>query len=202
MNSKIKHHIASHSYSHLNFKTSNVKQVSEDFEKSIYFFKKYNTYVDTLVFPRNQINHLNILKKYNFNFYRSVDQSWYKSVSQVNIFAGKIANLIDKTFPIKTNTISPKKNKFGLLEIPSSMLLISRGGIRYPVTNFSMFQKIKSGIDRAITNNETFHLWFHPSNFYSYTKDQFKLLEKILKYVNLKRSKKLLEVIKLNEFNF
>ena len=73
--------------------------------------KKYNTYVDTLVFPRNQINHLNILKKYNFNFYRSVDQSWYKCVSQVNIFAGKIANLIDKTFPIKTNTISPKKNK-------------------------------------------------------------------------------------------
>jgi len=64
-----------------------------------------------------------------------------------------------------------------------------------------MFKKIKDGIDLAISQNECFHIWFHPSNFYYQTNKQFDLLKKIINYVNLKREQGLIEVKLLNQFN-
>ena len=85
---------------------------------------------DTLVFPRNQVHHLEVLKNFNFKAYRSVDKSWYRRVYDFNKFLGKISNLIDKTLPIKSNSVIPKLDNFGLIEIPTSVLLISKNGIR------------------------------------------------------------------------
>ena len=45
------------------------------------------------------------------------------------------SNIIDKTFPIKTNSIRPSVNSLGLTEIPTSLLLISKNGIRSLVSN-------------------------------------------------------------------
>ena len=141
------------------------------------------------------------MKKFNFKTYRSIDKSWYKKVYKYNKLLGKISNLIDKVIPIKTNSVSPLIDQFGLTEIPTSILLISKNGIRTIVTNFSMFKKIKDGIDLAISKNECFHIWFHPSNFYYQTNKQFDLLKKIIDYLNLKREQGLIEIKLLNQFN-
>lgn len=199
--SNTKHLVASHSYSHKEFKKCLRNEVIEDFEKSYYFFNKFDLKTDTLVFPRNQVHHLDVLKKFNFKAYRSIDKSWYRRVYDYNKFLGRITNLIDKTFPIKSNSVIPKLDNFGLIEIPTSILLISKNGIRRIVSNFSMYEKIKDGIDLAINCNECFHLWFHPSNFYFKTESQFNLLKKIMNYVNLKREQGLIEIKLLDQFN-
>jgi len=201
LNSKTKHLIASHSYAHKEFNTCSNEEIIEDFEKSIFFLKSFNINTDVFIFPRNNVFHLDVLKKFNFKTYRSIDQSWSKKVYKYNKLLGKISNLIDKVIPIKTNSVSPLIDKFGLTEVPTSILLISNNGIRSIVTNYSMFKKIKDGIDLAISQNECFHIWFHPSNFYYQTNKQFDLLKKIINYVNLKREQGLIEVKLLNQFN-
>ena len=201
LNSKTKHLIASHSYAHKEFNTCSKEEITEDFEKSIFFLKSININPDVFIFPRNSVFHLDVLKKFNFKTYRSIDKSWYKKVYKYNKSLGKISNLIDKVIPIKTNSVSPLIDQFGLTEIPTSILLISKNGIRTIVTNFSMFKKIKDGIDLAISKNECFHIWFHPSNFYYQTNKQFDLLKKIIDYLNLKREQGLIEIKLLNQFN-
>ena len=201
LNSKTKHLVASHSYAHKEFNTCSNEEINEDFEKSIFFLKSFNINTDVFIFPRNNVFHLDVLKKFNFKTYRSIDQSWYKKVYKYNKLLGKISNLIDKVIPIQTNSVSPLIDKFGLTEVPTSILLISKNGIRTIVTNYSMFKKIKDGIDLAISQNECFHIWFHPSNFYYQTNKQFDLLKKIINYVNLKREQGLIEVKLLNQFN-
>ena len=201
LNSKTKHLIASHSYAHKEFNTCSKEEIIEDFEKSNFFLKSININPDVFIFPRNNVFHLDVLKKFNFKTYRSIDKSWYKKVYKYNKSLGKISNLIDKVIPIKTNSVSPLIDKFGLTEVPTSILLISKNGIRSIVTNYSMFKKIKDGIDLAISQNECFHIWFHPSNFYYQTNKQFDLLKKIINYVNLKREQGLIEVKLLNQFN-
>ena len=201
LTSKIDHLVASHSYAHLNFKLSTKKEIEKDFEKSNFFFNKFGIKTNSLVFPRNQVHHIDILNKFNYKFYRSIDKSWYKKVSKFNNFAGKISNIIDKTIPVKSNTIKPILDNYNLIEVPSSLLLISRNGFKNLITNASMYRKIRLGIDEAIKKKECFHLWFHPSNFYTNSKKQFLLLNKVLKYVSDKRELGQIKVIKLNEFN-
>ena len=200
INSKTNHLIASHSYAHPNFKETNENIIIEDFKKAEYFFKTLDIKPNVLVFPRNQVAHLSILKKFNYKFYRSIDKSWYKSVSTYSTFLGKIANINDKIFPFTANSIKPVKHENGLTEIPSSILLISRNGFKFAVTNFNMFYKIKKGIELAIKNKECFHIWFHPSNFYFKSNKQFDLLKNILKFVNKMREKDLIDIKLLNQF--
>lgn len=200
MNSRTKHLIASHSYSHINFQENSKNIIIEDFEKAEYFFKTLGISPDVLIFPRNQIAHLEILSQFKYKFYRSLDKSWYKNVSKQNKFLGKLANISDKIFPFTTNPIKPTKHLNGLIEIPSSILLISRNGFKLPVTNLNMLYKIKNGIEKAIENKECFHLWFHPSNFYFRKNKQFKLLNDILKFVNSKREKGLIDIKVLDQY--
>lgn len=199
INSKTNHLIASHSYAHPNFKETNENTIIEDFEKAKYFFESIDIKPNVLIFPRNQVAHLSILKKFNYKFYRSVDKSWYKRVSNHNKFLGKIANISDKILPFTTNSIKPIKHENGLTEIPSSILLISRNGLKFAVTNFNMFYKIKKGIELAIKNKECFHIWFHPSNFYFKSHKQFDLLNNILIYVKKMREKNLIDVKLLDQ---
>ena len=201
LRSKINHLIASHSYGHKEFNKCSREEIIIDFEKSSSVFKSININTDVFVFPRNQVFHLDILKKNQFKTYRSVDRSWYKRIYNYNKLLGKMSNIIDKTFPIKTNSVMSSIDKFGLIEIPSSILLISKNGIRTIISNYSMFKKVKDGIDLAIHRNECFHIWFHPSNFYYKTDSQFDLLKKIINYVNSKREQGLIEIKLLDQFN-
>tara|TARA_B100000242_G_scaffold258217_1_gene202434 strand:- start:659 stop:1522 length:864 start_codon:yes stop_codon:yes gene_type:complete len=199
IDTKINHLIASHSYAHPNFKKSTETEIIEDFEKAEYFFKSIGLSPNVLVFPRNQVAHLSILKKFNYKFYRSIDKSWYKEISKFNLLIGKIANINDKIFPFKSNSVKSIIHSNGLIEIPSSILLISRNGFKFAVTNLNMFYKIKKGIEMAIKNRECFHIWFHPSNFYFKSNKQFDLLKKILIFINEKRTEGLIDVKLLNQ---
>ncbi len=199
IDTKINHLIASHSYAHPNFKESTETEIIEDFEKAEYFFKSIGLSPNVLVFPRNQVAHLSILKKFNYKFYRSIDKSWYKEISKFNLLIGKIANINDKIFPFKSNSVKSIIHSNGLIEIPSSILLISRNGFKFAVTNLNMFYKIKKGIEMAIKNRECFHIWFHPSNFYFKSNKQFDLLKKILIFINEKRTEGLIDVKLLNQ---
>jgi len=198
--SKVYQELASHSYSHPNFANFNENYIEEDFQKADYFFSNNKIKINSFVFPRNQIRYLNLLNKYGIKIFRSLDNSFYKKIYKHNKFLGKIANVIDKILPISANTIRPKISNYNLTEIESSLLFISRYGYKKIISEYSMYKKAKLCIDLAIERNECFHLWFHPSNFYYNTNNQLNLFKKILKYVEYKRNKELLDINTFNNF--
>jgi len=161
------HELASHSYSHEIFDKISTKKADNEIKKNI---------SKSFVFPRNKINYLEILNKYKFTSYRAKDRSEYELL-----------------LPVFPPTNNPKIKK-GLLEIPSSMYFVSGRSIRKYIPFGLRFVKCKLGIDKAINKKEIFHLWFHPIDFADNTDNLMIEFEQILKYVDKKRSEKLLNI--------
>ena len=72
--------------------------------------------------------------------------------------------LVDAYFNITEDYLSNvKKEKSGLINIPSSRFLRPYNGSNYLETK--KLQRIKNSMDHAAKTNQGFHLWWHPHNF-------------------------------------
>ncbi|MCA9361875.1 polysaccharide deacetylase, partial [Candidatus Kaiserbacteria bacterium] len=105
----------------------------------------------------------------------------------------RLARLLDYVLPT-ARTVLPQRHESGLVNIPDSLLLLGRNGLRRLVTPGIMKRKIKRGIDQACDRGEIFHLWFHPSNFSYDTDTQLAILEDVLRYVAERRREGKLQV--------
>jgi len=83
---------------------------------------------------------------------------------------GQAANLLDKMLPIPPSPVSTRTCGT-LTDVPASMLLMGRNGLRRFVLPGVTRRKLRMGLDRIRRRGEIFHLWFHPSNFY-YRRDE------------------------------
>jgi hypothetical protein len=77
----------------------------------------------------------------------------------------RAANLADKFLPLARQSVRAERRD-GLVDIPGSMLLIGRNGLRRFVLPVLTRAKLAAGLRRAQASGGVFHLWFHPSNFY------------------------------------
>ena len=82
--------------------------------------------------------------------------------------------------PTAPPTVTPIRDDNGLVNIPESMLLMGRQGVRRLISSRALLRKGLAGLERAAHRGEVFHLWFHPSNFSSQTDDQFEVLGQLL----------------------
>ncbi len=167
--------IASHSYSHEDFYKINKKKAISELNKNVSY---------SFIYPRNHIKYLNLLKKIGYSAYRGIDET---SISNSII-------LIAKLFL----SITPKTNKpsqiNGLINIPGSMYFLSARGMRKFIPLGLKYKRAVKGIDKAIKNNEIFHLWFHPIDFADNQNEQFSEFEKILVYANKKKRSGVLKI--------
>jgi hypothetical protein len=69
------------------------------------------------------------------------------------------------------------KRRDGLIDVPGSMLLMGRNGVRRFVLPAVTRAKLKLGLDHARQSGGIFHLWFHPSNFYYRREEQLDTLD-------------------------
>jgi hypothetical protein len=152
------------------------------------------------VFPRNLVGREEILASAGIKVFRSVDQGWQRSVAQANRLAGRVANLADKVLAITPSTVVPIRHSNGLVELPSSMLLMARNGARKLISSSALVTKAQRGLQAAARKNEVFHLWFHPSNFYHSTESQFQVLDRILDAAANMRRRGDIEVVPMGAF--
>jgi hypothetical protein len=82
-----------------------------------------------------------------------------------------------------------------MVNIPDSMLLFPRHGVRRIVPTRSLVRMGIRGLNRAVERREVFHLWFHPSNFFAKTREQFSALEEILGHAQYLREAGSLDVL-------
>jgi hypothetical protein len=175
------HDIGSHGFAHIYFGQSDRERVREDLRSARRIHDEHGLRLTSFVFPRNQVAHLDLLAEAGVKVFRGVEVGWHMATRRrLGTLSGRAANLVDKLLPIPPAVVQPRSDPTGLVELPGSMLLLGRNGLRRLVRPEIAEMKAKLGLRRAAHQGGTFHLWCHPSNFYSETDVQLRVLEGIL----------------------
>lgn len=178
--------IACHSFSHQEFTKLTPKEAESDIKKCLNQAQKQNIKLISFVFPRNKVNHLSILKKNNFQCYRTP-----------NKYPSSLFQLIDLLFPI-----SSQKRIYinqGLVAIPASVYFPSCRGTKKYLPVKVRVRRVKLGINQAINRNSLFHLWFHPIDLADNTEAMLQGIEEICRYVSQKEKEGKLQVLTMSQ---
>jgi peptidoglycan/xylan/chitin deacetylase (PgdA/CDA1 family) len=135
LNSKVKHEIGCHTFTHIDFSDKNCPpEVAEDEIKAcIEVANKWGLSLKSMVFPGGTYGNINILKKYGFQIYRR---------------------------NINYDLAYPFKDEVGIIISPTST---SFGNNNFEWTVSYFIRRFKMYIDVSIKNQVVCHIWFHPS---------------------------------------
>jgi hypothetical protein len=176
----VDHEIATHSYGHIYFAESSAEAVRHDLWQAKALHEAHDLDFRSLVFPRNQVAHLDIVAEAGIEVFRSVDAGILGAVDRRVPRLRPLVNLAEKALPSAPPVVKPVRRAHGLTELPSSLLLIGRNGLRRVVSPAALRAKLRAGLARAAETGQLFHLWFHPSNFYASTETQLAVLDEAL----------------------
>ncbi|MCW4010399.1 MAG: polysaccharide deacetylase family protein [Candidatus Bathyarchaeota archaeon] len=70
LDSPVKHDIGAHGYTHRNFQALSREEAQEELEKIAVGLRKFTVSPKSFVFPRNMVQHLDLLEKFNYRCYR------------------------------------------------------------------------------------------------------------------------------------
>jgi len=181
--------IGSHGYAHRYFGRLSRDEARLEIARARSVHDRHGLPFKAFVFPRNEIGHLDELRAAGVEVFRGGDRGWHAWVrNRVGRTAGRIANLADKVFPLRPAVVHTVDHG-GLVELPSSMLFLGRSGLRRAVHPHITVIKARRGLEAARRSGGTFHLWFHPSNFYDDGVRQLEALSSVLATATAMRSR-------------
>ena len=131
----------------------------------------------SIVYPRDRPAHLDVLRDCGLTNWRGREEAWYGA------FTGRMhrfCHLLHRTlaFPPPTYGLTNRVQD-GLVNLPSSILLMPCMGIRRFIPMASRLRQARLGIRKAVRLREIFHLWSHPFNLAS-DERLFGVLERVL----------------------
>lgn len=195
------HEMATHTFSHY-FCLEDGQSAEEfdaDIKAAIQIASNKNIAMNSLVFPRNQINeaYLPFLQNNGITVYRGNPVSW---IYKPRMFAAEIplvrlCRLLDTYLPISGNNTFLIKRKPGLpVNIPASRFLKPYNKNLAWLEKLKL-KRIKNEMTHAAKKKELYHLWWHPHNFgvdikenmqnLSVLLDHFSYLNKEYGFINL-----------------
>jgi peptidoglycan/xylan/chitin deacetylase (PgdA/CDA1 family) len=187
------HEIGCHSFSHAVFGdpgcTSEVAEA--ELMQCVRLAKERGLKLQSFVFPRNVEGHHALLRRFGFTAYRGDEPNWYRVLPGQ---ARRAAHLLDQAAAIPPPVSTPVETLRGLWNIPGSMLLLHRGGVRRAVPYAARVWKAKLGLERAVLERKTFHLWFHPFNLCVDRDGMLGALREIVLYAVRLRDRGMLEI--------
>jgi len=174
--SAVGHDIGSHGGRHKYYNAMPESEADEDLDFARHLHADHGLGFSSFVFPRNQLGNKRLLERHGVAVYRGEDHAWHQRIRGRHATAGRIANLADKILPIAPEPVRPERDG-SMVNLPGSMLFMSRNGLRKFAARGVTASKLDKGIDAAIRSEGVFHLWFHPSNFYHSGESQFAVFE-------------------------
>ncbi|MEK7650714.1 MAG: hypothetical protein AAB364_02500 [Patescibacteria group bacterium] len=195
-NSKVSQEIGSHSYGHIIYNEVDQRIVELDLQNAKRVHDKHGLPFHSFVFPRNQVRWLGSLRSSGLVCYRGNSRKWFDAVPLRLV--KRFCRWLDYFLP-SVYTVRPHIADNGLVNIPDSLLLLGRDGLRRLVSPGLMIAKMNAGLDRAVARREVFHLWFHPSNFSYDVENQFKILEALLERARNLRDQGKIEILTMKE---
>lgn len=191
------HEIGIHGYTHKFFDTLSREEANREVSKAIQAAKNLGISVSSMVFPRNKVAFLDVLKQNDISCFRGADSWWFK---RFPAFLCRLAHYIDQYAAIAPPVSSViQESSHGLVNIPGSMFYMPMDGVRKYIPLHSRVQKAKKGIDRAILESKIFHLWSHPFNLSVQSDQMLRGLDLICSYAAKRREMGLLEVKTMQE---
>ena len=177
--SRVRHELGSHGGRHRYFDRLSQAEADEDIQFARSVHAQLGVPLHSFVFPRNKVGRIDALARCGIRVFRGVEQAWHQRIRNCSVSLGRASNLVDKILPICPETVLPERCG-ELINLPGSMLFLSRGGLRSLVSPQATLGKLRNGMSRAAARGEVFHLWFHPSNFWHDTERQFQTFEAFL----------------------
>ena len=145
----------------------------------------------SFVFPRNREGHHEVLGERGFVAVRGADPTWpHRLPGRL----GRLASLVDQALAIAPPVSIPREIRPGLWDIPGSMVLMERTGLRRIVPVSARVRKARRGLRRAVQEGAVFHLWFHPFNLAPDRRAMLGALDQILAEVAALRAAGRLDV--------
>ncbi|SDR70036.1 polysaccharide deacetylase family protein [Gramella sp. MAR_2010_147] len=162
--------IGTHTYSHYYCRESGqtVESFRADLLQSKKLAKKVEIKLNSLVFPRNQINpeYLKLCQEIGLSSVRSNPDNWYWKNTHKDSLLQKIFRTGDAY--LGTNDKSYKTSKIETfnrgLEIQKASRLLRPHSSRV-IQNKLKIRRIFSEMEWAAKQGEIYHLWWHPHNF-------------------------------------
>lgn len=173
---RVTHELGSHGGRHRYFNEMTEQQAIEDLQFAAHIHKANDISLRSFVYPRNKVARTELLTGEGVAVFRGQDKAWHQNIRNRHEGLGRVANLVDKMVPIAPQAVAPE-SVGDIRNLPGSMLLLSRDGARRFVHPRVMSAKLEKGLRVAMQSKNVFHLWFHPSNFWSDTDQQFKIFE-------------------------
>lgn len=195
-----RHEIASHSFSHVIFSDRGcTRQVAEaEVRKCVDLASSFDLKLNSFVFPRNEMGHLDVLKENGFSVARGPAPFWFfKPRIRALRRAG---HMLDDLAAMTPSCGLPERSVSGLWIVPVSMFLQSMDGARRLIPVRSRIKKGLKGIERAVAERSLFHLSFHPTeNLCFHTDQMFQALEEIVAHAAMRRDRGELEVMTMSD---
>lgn len=176
VHAKTRHEIGTHSGRHVYFDRISATEAADDLGFARDIHEKNDLVFTSMVFPRNAVAHLHQLNRLGLRVFRGPDTDWATALRGVSEPLGQAANLADKALPLPPPVVEARTVD-GMVDVPGSMLLIGRNGLRRLVFPAVTRAKLKRGLTRAQKSGGIFHFWFHPSNFYYRREEQLATLD-------------------------
>lgn len=184
----VDHEIASHSFSHAIFSEISKDVAAAECELARGVGQEFGYDLRSFVFPRNRVDHLDVIAEHGFESYRGVRPDTLPAIPGVRGMQMVLGGLTGVFAP---PTVTPYIDEYGLVNVPASLFL---GGFRgtlwsrlLAVSEDPVVTLAKRGVDRAIEGGDVFHIWLHPHDLTG--ERYFDRMAEILDYVAMKRTR-------------
>ena len=198
--------IGTHTFSHYYCLENgqNAETFKEDLNAAIRAAAWYDLKLESIVFPRNQINdsYLSICRELGIKSYRGHESPWiYKrTIKERETLIRKAPRIIDSHLNLFGH------NAYGLNEIERTSPLNIRSSrfLRCYSNKPKFFQyaklkRILSDLTHAAQKKLIYHLWWHPRNFGLRTEENMWLMEQILRHHSMLRNEYGMESLNMRD---
>jgi hypothetical protein len=160
------HEIGTHTFSHLDATDPRWSQEAwrQDLLFACQLHERYGLKMRSIVYPRNRVAHLEVLRELGVIAYRGREVHWYDRLPvrarRALTFGSRLAALAPRTYPLARAAQPP-------VNLPASMFLFPREGARKHIPAAARDRQALSAVRQAAARGEIAHLWLHPYNLAS-----------------------------------
>ncbi|PSP77008.1 hypothetical protein BRC81_11755 [Halobacteriales archaeon QS_1_68_20] len=194
----VDHELGVHGYSHMILGAPGCTRAAATAEirRAMEVVEEFDLDVETFVFPRNRIGHLDVLEEFGVEYYRGLDARWYEASAPRPL--RRVCRFGDEFTRRTPPTVTPRA-RAGMVELPGSQIFRPDDGYWRYTPPGTQVERAKKGLERAADRGEVFHLWFHPFNFGSDPEGHLDLFERVLSYAADLRRDDRLEILPIDE---
>jgi hypothetical protein len=196
---KVRQEIGSHSGRHVYFDRISSDKAQDDLDFAKRVHRANDLGFESFAFPRNAVGHVNIVAEAGIRVVRSRDVGYLRTAHHGGRLSARAANYVDQFFPVPPRQSFPE-TLGQLVDIPGSMQMLGRNGLRRFLLPQVTRAKLLLGLERARRDGGTFHLWFHPSNFYYRRDEQLATLAWFLERATDEASRGHIEFLTMSSF--